>query len=267
MERIGLIAGRGELPIIFAKEARKKGSKVIGFAVKEMASPDFDNACDKVHRIAIGEFKKFLFLLLAERIRKIAMLGKIDKTLIYDKNVKRDEKAVKFLNTPEAKNDYAILDRITAEFKKVGIEVVNGSEYLSHLLPLKGVLTKTKPSEKEYEDILFGFGIAKEIARMDIGQAVVVKDKSVVAVEAMEGTDRAIERAAGLCRGGFTVIKVSRPKQDMRWDVPVIGPDTVRLIAEKKGRALAIEEKRMFLVEKDACLELADTNNISIVVI
>jgi DUF1009 family protein len=266
MERIGLIAGAGELPIIFAKEARKKGTKVIGFAVKEMASPDFDTACDRVHRLSIGQIKKLFFLLLAERIKKIAMLGKVDKSLIYNENIKKDEKAAKYLNTYDLRSDYGILDKITAEFKKVGIEVVNGMEYLSHLLPSKGVLTKRQPSEKERDDISFGFGIAKKLAGMDIGQAIVVKDKSVVSLEAMEGTDRAIQRASGLCGEGFTVIKVSRPGQDMRWDVPVVGPETIRIIAKNKGAALAIEEKRMFLVEKDTCLELANSNNISIVV-
>lgn len=266
MERIGLLAGAGELPIIFAKEARKKGIKVIGFAIKEMARSEFDSACDRVHRLSLGQVKKFFFLLLAERIRKMVMLGKIDKSLVYNNKIKMDEKATKFLNTSKAKNDYTILDRATAEFKKVGIEVINGIEYLSHLLPSKGVLTETKPSGKEHEDMVFGFGIAKEIARMDIGQAIVVKDKTVIAVEAMEGTDRAIERAAELCGESFTVIKVSRPDQDMRWDVPVVGPQTIRLIAENKGSALAIEEKRMFLTEKSTCVELADKNNISIVV-
>jgi DUF1009 family protein len=266
VERIGLIAGGGELPIIFAKEARKKGAKVIGFAIEEMASSDFDAACDRAHRLSIGQVKKLFFLLLTERIRKIAMLGKIDKSLLYDNSVERDERLTEFLNTTKAKNDYSILDKITAEFKKVGIDVVNGVEYLSHLFPSKGVLTERHPSEKEQGDISFGFGIAKEVARMDIGQTIVVKDKSVVAVEAMEGTDEAIARAESLCGEAFTVVKVSRPRQDMRWDVPVVGPDTVRLIAEKKGSALAIEEKRMFLIEKETCLKLAAENGISIVV-
>lgn len=266
MERIGLIAGGGELPIIFAKEARKKGAKVIGFAIKEMALPDFDTACDKAHRLSIGQVKKFLFLLLLEKIRKIAMLGKVDKSLIYDNSIKMDERALKFLNNAKAKNDYSILEKVTAEFKKLGIEVIDSVEYLSHLFPSKGVLTKRRPSEKEYEDISFGFGVAKEIAGMDIGQTVVVKDRTVVAVEAMEGTDRAIERAAALSGGGFVVVKVSRPKQDMRWDVPVVGPETIRLVAVNKGKALAIESERMFLVEKDTCLKLADKSGISIVV-
>jgi len=267
MERIGLIAGSGELPVIFAREARKKGTRVIGFAIKEMADLEFDSACDRVHRLGIGQVKKFFFLLLIERIKKVVMLGKVDKSVIYDSKIKMDKKAAEFLNTRKGKSDYGLLDGITAEFEKVGIRVVSGLEYLSELLPSKGVLTKRKPVERENEDIAYGFGIAKEIARMDVGQTVIVKDKAVIAVEAMDGTDRVIERAGRLSGGGFSVIKVSRPNQDMRWDVPVVGPDTVNLIAKNKGNALAIEEKKMFLIHKESCLELADSNNISLVVL
>ena len=266
MERIGLIAGGGRLPVIFAKEARKRGVKVIGFAIKEMASPDFDKACDRVHRLGIGHTKKFFFLLLAERIKKIAMLGKVDKSIIYSE-VDKDKKALKALDEAKDKNDYSILEKITSEIEKTGVKVISGIEYLSDILPSKGVLTKREPSEKEQEDISFGLERAREIARLDIGQAIVVKDKAVVAVEALEGTDRAIERAAELCGPGFSVIKVSRPEQDMRWDVPVVGPKTISLIAEKKGAALALEEKKMFLLDKDTCAEMANLKGISIVVV
>ena len=266
MERIGLIAGKGKLPVIFARKARKKGVKVIGFAIKEMALPEFDAACDKAHRLSIKEVKKFLFLLVVERVKKIVMLGKIDKSIIY-RDIKKSEETLRVLADSKDKNDYSILGRITAELKKVGVEVISGLEYMGDFLPLKGVLTRHKPSRAEYEDINFGFKIAKEIAGMDIGQTVVIKDRSVVSVEAMEGTNRAIERAATLCGEGFTVVKVSRPEQDMRWDVPVVGSETIKLIAENKGKTLAIEEKRMFLVEKEASINLANDNNISIVVV
>jgi DUF1009 family protein len=266
VERIGLIAGKGKLPVIFAKEARKRGVKVIGFAVKEMALPEFDSSCDRAHRLSIKNVKKFLLLLVAERIKKIVMLGKFDKSIIY-KDIKKSEEALRVLGESKDKNDYSILDRVTSELGKVGVKVISGLEYMGDFMPEAGVLTKSKPSQAEYEDIKFGFKIAKEIAGLDIGQTVIVKDKSIVSVEAMEGTNRAIKRAALLCGEGFTVVKASRPGQDMRWDVPVIGPETIKLIAENKGKALAIEEKKMFLVEKEASIKLADENNISIVVI
>ena len=266
MDRIGLIAGAGKLPSIFAEEARRKGTKVIGFAIKEMSSPELDHSCDKVHWFTVNQMKKFIFMLIVERIKKVVMLGKVDKTILYGNTLKKDEEVTKLLKTSADKSDYNLLDKITSEFEKRGIEVINGVEYLSILLPQKGILTKRQPTKKEYEDISFGFMRAKEIAKLDIGQAIVVKDKTVVSVEAMEGTEETIKRARRLCGEGFIVVKVSRPEQDMRWDVPVVGAETIRQICENKGKALAIEEKRMFLLEKEACAELADKNDISIVV-
>jgi len=265
MEKIGLIAGGGKLPIIFAERAMRQGVKVIGFAIKGMASSDLVDACDRTHWLNPGQIKKLFLLLAIERIKKVAMLGKVDKSIIYGK-IKKGDEALNSLKNSENKSDYAILEKITSEFERRGIKVINGIEYLSGLLLSKGVLTKRVPTQKEYDDISFGFKAAKEIARTDIGQTIVIKDKSVVSIEAMEGTNRTIERAAKLC-GGFVVVKVSRPEQDMRWDVPVVGPETVKLIAENKGKVLAIEEKRMFLVEKEASIELADKNDISIVVV
>ena len=266
MERIGLIAGGGEIPVIFAREARKKGVKVIGFAVKGLASPELEGVCSKVHWLGTNQIMKALLLLVVERIRRIVMLGKIDKSIIYD-TIKKDEgELARFKETPD-KSDYNILDRVTAELAKKGVEVIDSLEYLSDLLPSKGILTKRHLSAKEKEDVSFGFKIAKEIARFDIGQTIVVKDKSVIAVEAVEGTDRTIKRAAELGVKEFVVVKVSRPKQDMRWDVPVVGPETVKLIADNNGKVLALEEKRMFLVDKETCVRVADKNDISIVVV
>jgi len=265
MERIGLIAGGGEIPVIFAREARKKGVKVVGFAVKGLASPELENVCSKVHWLGTNQIMKGLLLFVVERIRRIVLLGKIDKSIIYGAVKKNEGELTRFKETPD-KSDYTILDRVTAELAKRGVEVIDSLEYLSDLLPSKGVLTKRHLSAEEKEDVSFGFGIAKEIARFDIGQTIVVKDRSVIAVEAVEGTDRTIKRASALGVKEFVVVKVSRPKQDMRWDVPVVGPETVRSIAENDGKVLALEEKKMFLVDKEACVRLADKNNISIVV-
>lgn len=266
MERIGLIAGGGKLPLIFAEEVRKKGIKVIGFALNGMTSPDFNRVCDKVHWFETSQAAKFLFMLVAERIRKAVMLGKVDKSVIYGK-MEENQEILNTLKSVKDKSDYAVLDKITAVIEKTGVKIIDPVSYLSELLPRKGVLTKKKPTDKELEDISFGIKTAKEMARMDIGQTIIVKDKSVIGVEAMEGTDRTIERAANICGEGFIVVKVSRPEQDMRWDVPVVGLETVRLVARNKGKVLVLEEKKMFLVDKSACVELADSSDISIVVV
>ena len=266
MKRIGLIAGGGRLPIIFAKEAKKNGVQVIGFAIDEMASREFDSVCDKTHRLNIGQVTKFIFLLLAERIKEVVLLGKVDKSVIY-RYLKKDEKAENMLKEVSDKSDYTLLDKLTNELKKIGITVIDGTEYLKGLFPPKGVLTSKTPTEKELEDIDFGIKKAKELAHLDIGQTIVVKDKSVVSVEAMEGTDKAIERAGSICGEGFTVIKVARPHQDMRLDVPVVGPGTISTIAATRGTALAMEENKMFIVDKEKCVEIADKNGISITVL
>ena len=193
MEKIGLIAGSGKLPVIFAREARKKDTKVVCFAIKGMASPDLEEACNKVHWVGTGEILKTFFLLATERIKKIVMLGKIDKSLIYN-NLKEEDEALNAFKNSEDKSDYNLLDKATQELEKRGVKVINALDYLTELLPSKGTLTKRYPSEKEKEDISFGFKIAKEIAQLDIGQTIIVKDKSVVSVEAMEGTDETIKR-------------------------------------------------------------------------
>jgi len=266
MERIGLIAGGGEIPVIFAREARKKGVEVIGFAVKGLASPELKSVCSKVHWLGTNQITKGLLLFVVERIKRIVMLGKIDKAIIYDAAKKNEGELARFKETPD-KSDYNILNRVTAELAKRGVEVVDSLGYLSELLPSKGILTKRHLSARENEDVSFGFEIAKEIARFDIGQTIVVKDRSVIAVEAVEGTDNTIKRAAKLGIKEFVVVKVARPRQDMRWDVPVVGSETVKLIAAGGGKVLALEEKKMFLVDKDSCSRLADRNDISIVVV
>lgn len=265
MGRIGLIAGGGKLPIIFAKRAKEKNVKVIGFAIKEMALPELSKACDRMHWLSIDQIKKFLFLVFIERIKKIVLLGKVDKAVIY-KLIKGNREAASYLKNFEDKSDYTILKRVTEEFQKRGIEVIDGLEFLSDLLPSKGVLTKRKPTEREFEDIMFGMKIAKEITKLDISQTVVIKDKAVVGVEGMEGTNETIERSAKLCGRDFVVVKVARPGQDMRFDVPTVGPETITTIANYGGKVLAIEQNLMFVVDKDRCISIADESDISIVV-
>lgn len=268
MERIGLIAGSGDFPAIFAQEARKKGTKIIAFAMKDITSPDFGKFVDRIHWIDITKFQiqKFIFLLLAERIKKMVMVGKVDKAMIF-KKVDGNKEIGEFLKSAKDSRDYSILEEVTHRFAKIGISVIDGLEYLSDLVPSKGVLTKRHPSESEREDIEFGMPIAKEIARLDIGQTITVKNKAIVTVEAMEGTDNTISRARELVGGDFTVIKVARPKQDMRWDVPLIGPDTIQAMIDNNARLLAIESGKMFFVEKARTIQLADSNDITIIVV
>jgi len=261
MKKIGLIAGGGSLPLEFIKQANARCEKVVVFALTGMADEKIERqAADKVYWLKIGQYTKFAFLLVKERIRHLALLGKVEKKALF--NEKYDIEAENTLKKLKTHEDYSILEEITKHLKKIGIEVIDGKEYLSHLVPKKGFLSIIRPDEKISADIAFGYNIAKQIAGMDIGQTVIVKDKTVVAVESIEGTDEAIKRAGTLAGRGCVMVKVSRPKQDTRWDVPTVGSDTMRLLAENGFSAMAIESKKMFLVDQKETIDLSNINKI-----
>ena len=266
MERIGLVAGEGNITVEFARSVRKTGDKVIVFALQGAAPKELETEADRVYWLKINQYKKLAFLLLKDRIRNLVLLGKFDKKVIYDDVPKGEEVENAFKGLKDQK-DYSILEEITRHLKRLGVSVVEGTKYLSHLLPEKGVLSSNLPDEGIKEDINFGFDIAKKLAGMDIGQTIVEKGKSVVAVEAMEGTDRTIERAGEVAGAGCVMIKVSRPRQDMRWDVPVVGPTTIEKLAKSGFKALALESGKMFLVEKDKVKSLADSSNMIVQVL
>ena len=266
MAKIGLIAGSGSLPLEFVRSAKEKGEKVVVFAMEDMASRELDEVAEKVYWLKLTQYKKFMLLLLTERIRRLAFVGKVEKSVIYNVDNYGKEVSEGFKGLRD-KKDTSIFDGITKHLRKVGIEVVEVTQYLSRLLPEKGVLSGSSPDSRVEEDISFGYDIAKKLAGMDIGQTLVVKGKSVVAVEAMEGTDATISRAGEVAGDGCVMIKVSRPNQDMRWDFPTVGPDTIAKLAESKFSALAIEGGKMFLVEKEKTLKMADEADITIKVL
>jgi len=260
MKKIGLIAGGGSLPSEFIKQAAAKEEKVVVFALLGMATEKAVRDAHKVYWIKIGQYAKFAFLLARERIRNLALIGKVDKKVLFSE--KYDTEAETALKKLKNREDYSILEEITRHLKKIGIEVIDGKEYLSHLVPEKGVLSVIRPDEKIRGDIDFGYAIAKQIAGMDIGQTLIVRDKTVVAVEAIEGTDEVIKRALGLAGRGCVMVKVSRPKQDSRWDVPTVGPETMRLLAENGFSALAVESTKMFLIDRRETIDIANINKI-----
>ena len=268
MERIGLIAGAGDFPAVLAQEARKKGAKIIAFAVKDVTSPAIADFADRVHWIDPHKFsiQGFVFTLIAERIRNMIMVGKIDKSLAFAVS-KGNKDVEKVLSSARDNMDYSILEEVTRRFSQIGIKIIDGLEYLKDLLPEKGALTKRLLSPEEAKDVEFGVNIAREITRLDIGQTITVKNRAVVTVEAMEGTDNAIRRAYELVKGGFAVVKVARPRQDMRWDVPLVGMDTIKTLKECNSPVLAIESGKMFISEKAKTVNEADTHNITIVAV
>lgn len=269
MSRIGLLAGSGDLPLVFARAAKANGETVIALGIKGVTDPELEGCVDRMHWFSWGSLGKALLVLPVERIGKVIMLGKVKKDSFFKGDEAMDEEAMKVLSKVKDRKDYSILRGVSDLLGKFGVEVMSSVTYLDELLPSKGVLTARRPSREESEDIEYGLTAAKELSKFDIGQTVVVKDKTVVALEAVEGTDETIKRAGILSKGkgGFVVVKVSRPDQDMRFDVPLVGPETVQAVIGAGGKVLAIEEKKTILMDREAAVKLADSGGISIVVI
>lgn len=265
MGKIGLVAGEGQLPMEFLRSARAKGEKVVVFAIKGMADASIEKEAEKVYWIEVREYAKSVFIVVKEGVKHLVFLGKIKKSAIYDDKVDSEGKhALKGLHD---KKDTSFFKEGERRLKLLGIDVLSAGEYLSQLLPEKGVISRKMPDERISADIEFGFETAKKMAGMDIGQTVIIKEKTVVAVEAMEGTDATIARAREIAGDGCVMVKVARPVQDMKWDVPTVGPDTMTKLMENGFSAIAIESGKMYLVEKERFLKMADAAGIVVKVI
>lgn len=267
MAKIALVAGQGSLPIIFSQAARSKGETIVAFGLKGVTAEELPQYVDKMHWLEWGQLQKALLLLAVERVSKLTMLGKIRKDVFFKDTAGLDDKSKSVLEKIKDKKDYSILNEMARVLGKIGIEVIDPTAYLADLIPAKGTLTKRGPSKGEGADIDYGVQVARTLSGLDIGQTVVVKDKTVIAIEAVEGTDQTILRAGQLIKGGFVVVKVARPDQDMRFDVPLIGLGTLKALIDAGGRALAIESGKTFLMDKTQMASLADENGISIVAV
>src|SRR3990172_172175 len=242
---IGLIAGAGEMPFIWARAARGKGAEVIAVAIAEEARKGLDGIVSQLHSFIVG---------------------KVNKSLIF-KDIKFDLKAITLMARLKDRKDDTIMLAIVDELKKEGIDVIEQTIFLEEMMPGPGILSKRKPTREEMADIEFGLEMAKGIAGLDIGQTVVVKDKAVMAVEAIEGTDEAIRRGGALGRGGIVVVKVAKPNQDLRFDIPTVGIDTLKAMLDSGGKALALEANKTFLVDMEDVIKEADRNGIAIVAV
>ncbi|PIP67505.1 MAG: DUF1009 domain-containing protein [Candidatus Omnitrophica bacterium CG_4_9_14_0_2_um_filter_42_8] len=265
VNRIGLLAGNGRFPIIFAESARKKGVEVIAIGINEETSEELEKFVNKIYWLGAGELEKLLGILKEENIRSIVMAGQVRHKLLFDNNIKIDKKMQLLLGSLRNKKTDSIIGAVARLLEFKGIKVLSSITFLSDYLPQKGILTSKLPDERVLKDIDFGRRIAKAIAGLDIGQSIVVKDGVVLAVESIEGTDETIRRAARYGKDGVVVIKVTKPRQDMRFDVPVIGPDTIRLLKEVKASCLSIDAKKTLIIDKQETLKFAGEAGISIV--
>ncbi len=263
MDKIGLIYGWGKLPEIWAKNARKKGHEIIAFPLLEEETIDLTNIVAKVYPINLGLLSKLINLLIENKINKVVMLGKVRKSYLF-KDPVFDDRMRKVLNSLQNFNDNNILLALVKELEEEGIEVLEQSIFLENLVVNAGNLTTVEPEPVVLQDMNYGFKIARKIAEMDIGQTVIVKDRSVLAVEAIEGTDETIKRGGMFGGAGSTMAKVSRPEHDFRFDIPTIGLQTLHNLQEIAARGLVIEAGRTFLLNKSKFINKAEEANIAV---
>ena len=263
--RFGLIAGTGRFPLLFAQSAKNHGVEIIAVAHKGQALPELESLVKKIYWIKVGQLGKLIKILKTEGLKDAAMVGGIKKTIMFS-NVVPDFQAISLVAKLRTLNDDALLRAVAEAIEKEGITIHSSTIFLDELLSPPGCLTKKVPDKKEMRDIEFGWEIAKAIGKLDIGQTIVVKDQVVLAVEAIEGTDEAIRRAGTLGkRNGLTVIKVSKPQQDLRFDVPAIGPETITVMQEAGAKVLAVESERTLLIDKEELIRAANKAGIIIV--
>jgi len=266
MKNIGLIAGNNRFPFLVAQEIKKSGDKVVCIALKEEADIKLDKVCDKIYWFSVGKFQKILDTLKSEDVKSVVMAGQVKHVRIYSA-IKMDWRAIKVMGSLINKKADAILGAIANEFEKDGIRLISPNVYLKHLLAERGVLSGNKLSAIENRDVEFGYKMAKEIAGLDIGQTVVVKDKSIIAVESVEGTDECIKRAYKLGGENSIVVKVAKPNQDFRFDIPVIGVNTVYTLKENMVRAMVVESNATLILDKNEALDIAKKSGVTIIAI
>ena len=263
---IGLIAGIGLLPVEFARAARGMGFDVIAVAVAPGVEQSLAQAANEFHTIGLGELDKLIQLLKQADVQQVTMLGKVTKEHLFSGAARPDERMQRLLAGLKDLNDDTVMLALVGEFAKEGLGVLDQTQFIRQLMPTPGVLTNRQPTQAEQADMEYGLAMARQIGGLDIGQTVVVKNKAVMAVEAIEGTDACIKRGGELGRGGVVVAKAAKPKQDSRFDVPSVGPDTLNAMITAGATALVIEAGKTLLVNKTQVIELADSNNITIVV-
>ena len=260
----GLIAGNGRFPFLVLEGARSQGIDMAVIALKEEASPELEQAAKRVHWVSLGELSKTIDLMHQEGVTQAVMAGQVKHNKIFSA-IRPDWKLAKLLFSLPRKNTDALIGAVARLLEDEGIRLVDSTLFLKPLLPEAGVLTRRAPNELEAEDIVYGRGLALQIAGMDIGQTVVISDRACVAVEAMEGTDEVIARAARIAAGKpLVVVKVSKPAQDMRFDVPVVGLPTVEQMRSAGATALAVDAGRTLLFDKTKLIEAADAAGIAI---
>ena len=266
METLGLLAGIGHLPVDVAQSAKKLGYKVVAIAVVADTDPELPENADVFYTINVGKVGKILQTLKLHDVKNVTMIGKVTKEVLYKNGVMiPDLTTIRVLASLPDRKDDTIMNAIVKLIEDKGMHVMDQTVLIQPLLPEPGVLTKRKPTEQEWEDMRFGFRMAKELGRLDIGQTVVVKNRAVMALEAIEGTDACILRGGFLGKGGVVVAKTAKPAQDNRFDMPSVGTTTLTSMIHAGATGIVIEAGRTLLVDRKRTLAMAEEKGITIV--
>jgi DUF1009 family protein len=264
LQVLGIIAGNGVYPKELAQAARKAGvKKIVAAAFVDETDRSIEQNADTVEWLRVGQLGRLLKFFRENEVRQVIMAGQIAPKNLFD--LRPDVKALVVLAKLKQRNAESIFTAIADELKKENVDLLPATTFLDDQLATTGLITGPKLSRGEEADVDLGWNVAKEIARLDIGQTIIVKNGTVLAVEAFEGTNDAIKRGGSLAREGAVMIKVAKPNQDMRFDVPVVGVETIRVATDAKLRVIAIEAGKTLLLERDKVIDLARRSKISIV--
>ncbi|WP_428937432.1 LpxI family protein [Fontivita pretiosa] len=271
-EPLGLIAGEGIFPLLVARGARAAGRRVVCAALAGCALPELRNECARFQPVGVVRLSQWIRLFKREGCREAIMVGRVAKARMYSRwrylQYIPDGRTMRlwFTTLRHDKSAAAILRAIADELAREGIMLIDSTKYCAEHLATPGVMTRRQPTERQWQDIRFGWEICRQISRMDIGQAIAVLDRDVIAVEALEGTNAMIERAGQLCKSGeWTLIKVANTHEDMRMDVPSIGTTTIEKLRAARAGCVVLEAGKTIILEKQKVLELADRYKIAVV--
>lgn len=262
----GLIAGDGTLPVKMAQYAKENGFDVVCISLAKDNLRQLKKYCSKVYSCHPGEVNRIEQILKDEEVKQATFLGKVHKRVLLQLH-KFDSRAIELLKAAQRLNDDEVMLMIVREFEKLGITVLDQTIFIKNLMIPAGVLGKLKPTKEQLEDVNYGFWLAKEMGKIDVGQSVVVKDKMVMAVEAIEGTDMCIKRGSKLAKKNAAVIKVSKPSQDKRFDIPAIGLRTLKTMQRYKANLIAVEANETIIVDQEKVIQFADDNDIVIMAV
>jgi DUF1009 family protein len=263
-KRLGIIAGNGRFPLLVAREARKQGCWVVAVAHEGETLPELEPLVDEVEWIRVGQIGRMITKFQRSGVQEVVMAGGITKTRLFT-DVRPDFRALTLLATLWAKDDDSILRGLAKELERAGLVVGDSVHYLQPLLAAAGPMAAKRPTDEEQQDITYGWNVAKEVGRLGIGQCIVVKRKVVLAVEATEGTDETIRRGGRLAHGGAVIVKVSKPGQDRRFDLPAVGPGTIKIMAEVGATVIAVEARSSLLLDREELLRDADRAGIAVI--